>query len=450
MAISRSNLLYYLHPRIGGFEPLVGGGQPSYARDGPAHYVRAGERYGKAVAGEVPVVWLPHSDFPPRQPVLQVDQALTPDNDDSVLFTSGSAWTRQNVSSEESRPSFLDDLPTGGEARQFTSTSSDFVRVRQDIGTFSGSLETLTGVFERVDQGQSGLLAADTSATGNPGFVLYDWSADSVSLQSGSWAARQILTESGPNGGRVVRLILVYSGTSGNSRAIELQPDRDTAAQRIGIVHHGQFEETYAYPTAPVAHVGTPATRDSAFFTVPNGPRPGEWVGYAAFVSTSDSATGLNNSHRLITHGSFDDPRAHIFQSNDGTIRLFVDDGTNTDTEVISVARTAGDLVEIAYRFDNAAGTFYAAGRVNEGAKDVDDSAVGTPSWPGISDFANENAIGYGCDADGDAGGGQGALKLVRHYVTEQGAVDSPVDGTDPSGLLSELAAFHLPPTRGT
>lgn len=165
-----------------------------------------------------------------------------------------------------------------GESAQSVSAPTKSDRSNQGAGTFSSGTETVYVILEEETAGQWALSVLDASASSDLCFVQHDFRDDSLFVARGSVDRKnlRVLSESGPNGGRVYQLVLSYSGqTSGNTREVRVYPDR-TSSDNSTIFHHVQLEEA-PNASSPIVTNGSATTRAGDDYAIFEGGQPSWW-----------------------------------------------------------------------------------------------------------------------------------------------------------------------------
>lgn len=453
---SRSDVLYAADFRQK-LAPLLGPGTPSFSRAGAARLLTAEGRYAKLRRDQYRGRWTPlnldEAGTLARRKGLLLEKGVTPTTDDSVDFSSGSAWGRSFFDSEESAPSIFDDLPSGGEARKVTESGGDgSPRIEQGTATFTGDKETAvliverTGPFDAGDTSRVGVL--DTDTVSFPFRAEYEWDADSVSITDGSGTAvREVLTESGPNGGRVVLIAVTGSGTSGNNR--ELRGYSAWDGNSTSILHYCDHTEL-AFPTSPIPYVGSPVARQGEEF----------------FVSPGHYQTGLTTAHyvdlinrhfpgnnifpRIICIGDGSNPfvRTFLDDTNEGQVRLrfFDKDGNKYNADCNVGTLKPGDRLEVVLLLDPSDGQVRIVARSSSGHTGSDQGTPG--SWTTPTDLGADNRYVYDEKASLD-NGQRSSLIFLRHHAIDATQLDGGTFSANADDLMNEMAGIHVGPNGG-
>ncbi|WVL99690.1 hypothetical protein [Salinibacter phage 4_17] len=234
-----------------------------------------------------------------------------------------------------------------GESAQSVSAPTKSDRSNQGAGTFSSGTETVYVILEEETAGQWALSVLDASASSDLCFVQHDFSDDSLFVARGSVDRKnlRVLSESGPNGGRVYQLVLSYSGqTSGNTREVRVFPDR-TGSDNSTIFHHVQLEEA-PNASSPIVTRGSPTTRSGDDYAIFEGGQPPWWNSNEGTIITVNTRPTFNEKNPILF--GFDGTTSGFVQNRGFEYRAF--DGANTTA--VSVADTPFQKSKVALSFD--------------------------------------------------------------------------------------------------
>jgi hypothetical protein len=221
-------------------------------------YYWDGEKYAKAQPGE------------PRE-------AIDPDTGDRYILAepqrtnliaqssdlTDSTWSKNGFATE----SLVNSIIDGESATKLKADGSDVVNRWQTIGTFTGNDEVLYAIIE-----------SDPSLSTDVGLQVYNQPSDTFlaevfwNFSDGDSSARndlgvhdydfQLLAESGPNGGRLAKIMVRYSGTDGDGRRLYVETKGYPSSGEIFYVHCVQLEEA-PFPTSPIVTNGSSVTRSN-------------------------------------------------------------------------------------------------------------------------------------------------------------------------------------------
>lgn len=443
---SRSDVLYAVDFRQK-LAPLLGPGEPSFSRAGAARLLTAEGRYAKLRRDQYRGRWTPldldESGVLSRRKGLLVEDAISPVNDDSVRFDpANSAWSLSGggtPSDDGAVSSIFSDLPTDGEARQFSSSGSagDDALLRQSVNGSTGSTEVAVAVFENVDSdlSQVGLL----DDTGVYAQIRYDWTTESVNVKSGVGAG-EVLCENGPNGGRVVRLVITGIGNNTTGRQLLADPVVDTASG-TAIIHYAHAD-TRSFATSPIPYVGSPQSRVREDVTIEPAFKPADFHIYTSWIMRTDSDAGDNRKGIY----SFSNGNLEGHVRDDGTninnIAIDISDGSgNNDPEFHSGAIPHfGDLVQHVLGYVRSTGERHSYLKVRSAA--VDHRGSTPSSWSDTDDSPLNlrwNEYSY-------SGGHRGSQLILRQHAVKSSALDTAIDGSAPETIMDEMAGIHVGP----
>lgn len=440
MAIdARSDILLYDEP--GRFSKPIGA-VPVFTRSGALRILDTGRIYREITADKARRETVISSDSPglgahESTRALPLEPPETPANDDSVRFDPAqTAWSLTGGGTpvdDGAVTSIFDSLPTNGEARQFSSSgagTADAI-LRQNIGSSTGSKETVSAIIEQVDAEDSWVRARDS--TGYYVEIRYKWATDTLTETTGSGHVRT-LAEAGPNGGKVIRLIGTGTGNNATTRQTDVLAVVSTA-NGTAIVHHAQHEER-AYATSPIPYVGSPVLRPGEDFHYADTAVDGRQAiaGYLRFFAV-DPLSAVNNGRLFGNWGST--PRFLVYNNTVNQIwLLYRDSGGNQSSANTGISASPGDLVEVAWTIA-ADGSPYLVGRLN-GSGISSDSGAATAN--GLEKFASRDLY-LNQDPDGT---NRGAQKYERVHVVKASEVDAALDGTADQAFIGEVAAFRM------
>lgn len=449
MTITKSDLLYYLHPKVGGMEPMVAPGTASFARDGPKHYLRRSKRYAKAGAGKSPVTWTPDSYPGRRTPVLELDAADTPVVDAAAeIDPPNTVWSAGGIPSITATDSIFD---SGFSGWLFDNTGDTANHApNQAIGTFSGATEVCVAIIERPDVSNADagtrLEVRDNTDSTTPADATFDLTTGSASLTTGIGAGMYKITDQGPNGGVVWYCWLMYSHTAGQDRFL-VAPWVDAGEQ---IVAHYCNVHELRFPPAPIPYSGSPTSRLGDEYFVRPGPKPGgvqAW--YLRFLPRK--LIGQTGEFDLpVWHGDGSDPSLRVEFDPNTAGRVFLahrDKDANAQLADIDFGASPSTVedVEMVYVIRNSDGANRLIGRTS--SVNVK-SGSGTPtSWTPPSSWGDGDVVYYNQRNPLISGGlRRSRLGLIRHYGVSGSAMDNDPFAGDAADVMDEMAAFYLPP----
>jgi len=321
----------------------------------------------------------------------------------------------------------------GGRAVKATSTTDGSPRYNLTTGTYSGEVEVMSGIFERVDSEPNR-------------FAVYAWGNPSGSHQVGvyvnNWSTMQILNTElgngtvvdsgwedlgiGPNGGQLIRLWCAYdSGVAnftGETRWNQWRLTNEFSGVETGIMHHAQLiqipsgysSSDNGAPTGPIVNLG--ATNNSInreSFRIPITFDPQPITVYSRFQQK-----WRDGQHSVFAVGGSGGAFLYV-QNNNGTGGTFFgrfNDGTLQSTCIMSSGSSVvfGDTVELVL-------TLYSDGHVkgwtsvNGGTWTTGTDGDSTPTIP--ASWGNDNVWVNGDTALSDVSGFTEieALKIVDH-----------------------------------
>ena len=264
-------------------------------------------------------------------------------------------WSPNDVSVGAGTNSIID----GQDAFLLKSQNGSLGRIDQSAGAFSSSVEVIWGILEEGRSSKSGLGVVSSSS--NPGSIEYDWGNGSLTSSGDITAHRRILTETGPNGGRVVLLIGRYDPTtaagtdnSGNSRGFRLFPDRNANDESV-YAHHAQIEEA-PNASSPIVTGSGAVTRQGDDLTLNVGDRwnPNEGT---FLVSLSHRHFSLDGNDEILEGPS---NRQYIRQRDKAPPYSFYQmrDGPNSSTANLDTSPNVSPFepVKIAVSFSDEVG----------------------------------------------------------------------------------------------
>jgi len=179
-----------------------------------------------------------------------------------------------NLSSTSSKESIIE----GGSALQGTGNgTSAGARFRKTPGTLSSGEEVAHVLIEQSTSDKVALRVFEKDNFNLIARALYEFSSDSILDEDGISANRRVITPSGPNGGTLIQLQVLYdptSGTdfSGNARDMRIRVDPD-ANGSASILHHAQIEEA-PNASSPIVTSGSAKTRAADDYAI----QQGDWV----------------------------------------------------------------------------------------------------------------------------------------------------------------------------
>jgi hypothetical protein len=434
-----------------GIVPTVGG-EPSFSRGG-SKWVRTRARggsplYTKVVGDQAGFSWVEKDGVLLPRRMLWGEMASTPTNDDSVRFEpSATAWSLTGAgkaTDEGARDSVFAPLPSDGEAREFSSSggSGDDARLRQPIGSSTGGREVVSAVFEQaIGDGTCEVRADDD--TGIYLRALYTFATDSVNLNTGEHAYREILAERGPNGGRVVRLVCTGVGNNTTGRTVEATPVTNEANESR-IIHHAQHEEL-PFATSPVVYVGAPATRPADVpVTFDPGPKPQPFALYWRGVPQELPATP---NRMVMAQSAGSNPRWELRKDNTGDNAWRIGVWDASGNLVSNVENVAPDPTLI-WDFVVVAALEESPPRVRliiaQDGNVITGEGSTNSAWA-LPDEWDEPRLSLGSRANLQM---EGSLLHGRALMARLAALDAPTDGSDDQALRDELADVPIGPHR--
>ena len=452
MTLSRSSVLFY-NDFASGAEPEVGG-PLSFARDSEKWTLGRDGLYHRARAGQWAYEWWDLtgkvSQPPSRRPGLTLEVASTPVNSDSVdIAAAGSAWVQGGTSPWTAVPSVFEGQ--GNVGWLLTPNGSDSSpHYRQEPGTFSGSLETYSTIYESLGADASDIRIWDVTAGAYIIGITYIWSTGAVGRNlgaSGPLFGAEKLADAGPNGGEVVRLWITLdtASVSGHGRRIYVLPAGGGAAipaSKTAVVHHAQYE-TLVFPTSPIVYTGSATTRAPEFAIFPVHWPVQSFAWYMSFVEGGSIYGDLVDSQRGIwqiytsaasgnsamdVRGGSPAPGTYAWQHNDT--------GGTWHDATVNLGTVIGDYVELGGTFDTATGLMRHVGRKNGGAV-VASSGGGASTVNGT--WSDDRLW-----LPNVFGGQYGRESFHRLYFARLAGIASAHDGTADEALMDELADFHM------
>lgn len=176
-----------------------------------------------------------------------------------------SQWQSQGASVGASKASLI----KGETAYAVSATSSgDAMAANTGIGPAHNGEAVAHCFIEKIDSDKVAIGVEDRGAFTNIALATYEFSTDTANASTGIEANARILTSNGPNGGKVVHLIVRYdeSSASGNSIYGEFYPDRNGNGNSA-IAHHFQREEE-VNGAVPIVAGGSATTRNGDAYTI--------------------------------------------------------------------------------------------------------------------------------------------------------------------------------------
>jgi hypothetical protein len=175
----------------------------------------------------------------------------------------------------------IDSIIDGEQAVRWEDDTSGQGGVRENFGVHTSNEEVAYVIAEEQSADAFEVLLKDASNYENVAKASYRFSNDSVtpgSIGGELEANRRILTESGPNGGRVVQLILRYDASdvdgadrSGTNRRLRIHVNIDGDTKRTAL-HHAQIEEA-PNASSPIVTGSSAVTRGGDQATI----NVGDW-----------------------------------------------------------------------------------------------------------------------------------------------------------------------------
>jgi len=190
--------------------------------------------------------------------------------------------------------------------------------INSTAGTYTSSDEVYAVIFEESTSDLVRFRVDETSNNDRIAAANYEFSTDNLWLDDGLEANARTLTLNGPNGGRVVRVVLRYNATtetdfSGLGRRAYIYPDRNGSNKDV-YVHHAQIEEALN-ASSPIVTKGSAVTRSADDYAIFSGGQPPWWnPNEGTFVlrfsvrqrkrTVNQQLLGVNSQSRIITLGT--------------------------------------------------------------------------------------------------------------------------------------------------
>jgi len=161
-------------------------------------------------------------------------------------------------------------------------SSNNFANIQNGSGTLTGNAEVAHFIIEKGTAAESAVGVYNTTSGTHVFGLDYDWSADSTTVSLGAVSDSYVRTlqSVGPNGGKVVEIVVRYAGSNGGnvngeSREARVYVDR-TANSNTTICHHAQIEQA-PNPSSPIVTGSTGKTRAADSYTIFSGGEPDWW-----------------------------------------------------------------------------------------------------------------------------------------------------------------------------
>jgi len=443
MSLTPSSFLHYWDSKHGD-RALVSRGGLQHERAG---FRRSPQRNGRIRLRDHDVLPWRHGEIDGvRKRLLWPQRAQPPVSQDSVLFDPGSsAWTAAGVASSAAVPSALNRLPTGGEARRFTGDGVGVAEVAQAVGTFSGGKEYVQAVVEGDTSATVEIGLWDATAAAWVARESYDFAADTLTtVDAGADAVlAEVVGQRSANGGPLVILTLVATGTSGNNREIRLRLD-PAASGDSTILHQAELVEE-AIVTDPRAYVGAPVANVGDQIYWDAGPPPQDIVWYVRYkAGTVVGDTG--GFTRIMDQGDGDNPKMRFIEDDDAPQRILFhirDLDDNSVFPLIEPNAVLGSTVDLigAARISSD-GSIRIIGSVDGGDTVVDDS-ITPASWTPPTSWGANNRIVLNERAD-LTGFGRSSLGYDRILALKAGDLDNDPFTAPAEDVYNEVAGVEL------
>lgn len=290
---------------------------------------------------------VPRKSFDGEEPGLLVEAAgRTNQLTYSSNFT-GADWDN-NSAGLTAKSSILK-----GQTAQEIATSSDTDNINNSgAGVFSSRLESYSIIIEYTgSQDAVTRISIFRGVNDRVAHGEYLWGTDSTLLSIGDSVDKRVLTQNGPNGGKVVRFILRYDPSTdaegGNGRKVLLFPDRSGNNEAV-IFHHAQIEEA-PNASSPIVTGGSPVTRSGDDYAIFEGGQPPWWNPNEGtlIVELEPRFFERSNEFQLIGDGADRD----YISFGDGPIKIFTAD---VSSNAASQAITPFEKIKIAVSFDRS------------------------------------------------------------------------------------------------
>ncbi|SDY39586.1 hypothetical protein SAMN05421754_100887 [Nitrosomonas sp. Nm58] len=188
-----------------------------------------------------------------RQPTSGIRNLLRASGDLLLTIASGGAW---NTSSDWSQIS-VNPLYPGDKAYQVTNAGVVSSRnISNNIGMSSGERDTLSVIIEEAPSNKAALTTIglyDSTTLTFSGRINLKWSTGTIELLLGNGSQLgycEKLSDVGPNGGRVFRLVISAITPVGENRMRFLYPTGTNTNNQSVIIHSAQYETVTETATA--------------------------------------------------------------------------------------------------------------------------------------------------------------------------------------------------------
>lgn len=369
-----------------------------------------------------------------RTPFLRVPPSAAQQLQKTNVFDTGSTWSNQadfTITEVEGVfrgwSGWLHEDKSGG--------ASNFRD--QTTGSWSGSPEMTIAIVENLDATTTSLEARD-----GVGAVIgadYTWATDAMASFSGSGAfGRRILSEHGPNGGRVVLLWVRGDGTG--ARTLRIYPvDRGTDTTNAVIIHHiGHVQAGFLMP--PVVRDTGAVTRAAAELTYKGLSAP--IVPLAVYLNMVLGGEPSATQRGILTIGSTTGtsaPYLRILRDVAATVRLSHANGTDAAVERTVSPGDPGDRIELLAILKSTGAVRLLTVKNDNSIQDSGDSSA--PAAGLASQWASPQGLTLGnkgnlTDLSSE---GFGILKVLK-----ANDLASAIDGTENADLMREVRLAHL------
>lgn len=282
-------------------------------------------------------------------PGLLLEQArtnalLNSGDTEATGWAGGTGWTKASATS----------IINGGTARQYTNDGVTSSNNRyQQLSTLGSDSLVASMIVENVDATESRVGIYDQTAASFVARADYVWSTGAVTLHSvaGTDAGVRVetLAESGPNGGKVVRLTAYgVPSNSGNTERVYIYPSGASINSEAAIIHHVQ-REVGVVASSPIVTSGTSATRNTESVSAPLTATPQAMTVYAHFIESGTrlEAVQAANARYYVHIGGTGDPNCRLVASASGLLEWSHDNGPDFVTATFSSGLPdVGDEVE--------------------------------------------------------------------------------------------------------
>lgn len=257
----------------------------------------------------------------------------------------------------------------GGRAIKADSTTDGAVRFNHrptTTPTYSGNVEVVSGIFERVGQDTGAPFLGcwgEPSATHYINMGLSNWT-EPLTSYANAFGNAVIVDHGvedlgiGPNGGQLVRLWLAYDSSiveySGEPRYVQWRLVNIFSGVNTGILHHAQLEtSSIEVPSSPIVTAGASGTRNWELLMLPWPHVPQVQTVYARWTARNiQDGTGLwqmgggggISRLMLVNSGSGTSLSAYMWDADANPVASSANMGTlSWDTEYEAVCQLYSD-----------------------------------------------------------------------------------------------------------